>query len=105
MQRDGTIRGFAVDVSPEALGQRLFALIDMRFASGVSATDFERKVAGLPGVLSYALTTGRSDCTLKVAVRDQDELVKVIEGLRERFGAVETYSRIVLRERTFPPRL
>ncbi|MFN2529515.1 MAG: Lrp/AsnC family transcriptional regulator [Candidatus Baltobacteraceae bacterium] len=103
MQRDGTIRGFSVDVSAEALGRRLFAFIDLRFAPGTAATDFISQIAAMPHVLSYALTTGRSDCTVKVAVADQSDLVSVIEEMRARFGAVETYSRIILREQYFAP--
>ncbi|MDQ6929594.1 MAG: Lrp/AsnC family transcriptional regulator [Candidatus Eremiobacteraeota bacterium] len=105
MQRDGTIRSFSVDVSPQALGQRLFALIDMRFAAGTVATDFERELAGMRHVLSYTLTTGRSDCMLKVAVADQDNLAQVLDDFRTRFGAVETYSRIILREHSYAPKI
>jgi Lrp/AsnC family leucine-responsive transcriptional regulator len=103
MQREGTIRGFSVDVSPEALGRRLFALVDLRFAPGTVATEFEKRIAGVPHVLSYTLTTGRSDCTLKVSLADQSDLAAVLDDLRLRFGAVETYSRIILREQSYPP--
>jgi Lrp/AsnC family leucine-responsive transcriptional regulator len=100
MRRDGTIQGFSVDVAPEALGHRLFALIDLRFAPGTSADVFEKNIAGRRGVLGFTLTTGRSDCTIRVAVSDQNQLVELIEELRE-FGATETYSRIILREKRY----
>lgn len=77
MQREGTIRGFSVDVSAEALGRRLFALVDLRFAPGTVATEFEKRIAGVPNLLSYTLTTGRSNCTLKVSLADQSELAAV----------------------------
>ena len=101
MQRDGTIRGFSVDVAPEALGQRIFAFIDLRFAPGVSSQAFESDIAKHPRVLAFMFTTGRSDCTLRVAVGDQDELHSLIEELRG-FGALDTYTRIIVREETFP---
>lgn len=103
MQREGTIRGFSVDVSPEALGHRIFALIDVRFGPGVSADAFERGMRTLPAVLSFTLTSGRSDCTLRVAVREQHQLHEFIEDIRAHFGAAETYSRIILAETTYAP--
>jgi len=102
MRNEGTIRGFGIDVSPEALGHGLLALIDVRFGGGIRADEFERRIAGLPGMLGYTLTTGRSDCTLRIAVQDQNELVETVEVLRAKFGALETYTRVILRERSFP---
>ena len=99
----GTIRAIRADIDPAALGRRLFAYVDVRMQPGVRADDFERALRDVPNVLSAALTTGRFDFTLHVGCADQSALVHLIETLRTRCGAHETYSRIVLRETSFEP--
>ena len=49
-------------------------------------------------VQSAALMTGSFDFAVRVACRDQDDLVIVTEYLRNKAGAQETYSRVILRE-------
>ena len=99
---EGAIAGFAAEISPEALGLRLQAYIDVKLRSECAADDFERRLEGVPGVLGCVLTTGSFDYMLRVACRDQNDLVRVTEYLRKTGGAAETYSRIILRERRFP---
>lgn len=96
----GTIRRFTAELDPAAHGMRLAAFVDLRLAPGTAADAFEAALRTVTGVVSAALTTGSFDYTLRVAVADEAELVTLVEALRAR-GAVETYSRIVLREREF----
>ena len=63
---------------------------------------FESELEHQPGILECTLTTGRFDYELRVACRDQSDLVRIVEYLRTQGGAAETYSRIVLRQRRFP---
>jgi Lrp/AsnC family leucine-responsive transcriptional regulator len=98
---EGTIRAFRAEIDPAALGRGLFAYVDLRMKPGVTAATFERRLRGVVGILSATLTTGRFDYTLRVACADQNALVDVIETLRAKCGAEETYSRIILRETTF----
>jgi Lrp/AsnC family transcriptional regulator, leucine-responsive regulatory protein len=98
----GVIAGFAAQISAEALGLRLEAYVDVKLRSECPADDFERRLEGVPGLLECVLTTGSFDYMLRIACRDQDDLVRVAEYLRTTAGAAETYSRIILRQRRFP---
>jgi|SRR5579862_5093933 len=98
----GAIRGFSAQVDPVLLGLRLAAFIDVKLRSDCAADDFERALEALSGVVEVTLTTGQFDYTLRVACRDQADLVRIVEYLRTTGGAAETYSRIVLRDRRFP---
>jgi Lrp/AsnC family leucine-responsive transcriptional regulator len=93
-----TIRGFHAEIDPVAAGRPLLAYVDLRMKPGVKAVTLEKCLRGVPGIVSATLTTGRFDYTLRVACASQDDLVSVIETLRGKCGAEETYSRIILRE-------
>jgi Lrp/AsnC family leucine-responsive transcriptional regulator len=94
----GVIRGFYTDVDPASDGRKLFAFVDLRLGEGVAAANFERLAAAVRGVESMTLTTGHFDYTLRVGCADQQSLVDIIEALRVKCGARETYSRIIIRE-------
>ena len=96
------ISGFSAVIDPASLGMGLSAYIDVKLQRDRSADDFERVLEKLDGVLSYTLTTGQYDYTLRVACRDQADLVRIVEHLRTVAGAADTYSRIVLREKRLP---
>ena len=102
LERLGIITGFGVRIAPDALGLGFHALLDVKLNSEQSADDFERDLAKTPAVIGYTLTTGRFDYTLRVACADRAELVRLVEQLRMRGGAAETYSRVILREHEFP---
>jgi len=44
------------------------------------------------------LTTGRSDYSVRVAAKDQADLIKIVDDLRDECAVVETYTRVILRE-------
>jgi Lrp/AsnC family leucine-responsive transcriptional regulator len=98
----GVISRFAAEISAEALGLRLQVYIDVKLRSECPADDFERRLEGLSGLLECVLTTGSFDYMLRVACRDEHDLVRLTEYLRTTAGAAETYSRIILRQRRFP---
>ena len=52
----------------------------------------------MPGVVSMAILTGSFDVRLRVACRDQADLVRLIETLRSRAGLQETNSTVIWRE-------
>jgi Lrp/AsnC family leucine-responsive transcriptional regulator len=93
----GTIRRFRTEIDPSAGGARLAAYIDLRLATGTSASAFEVALRTMSDVVSASLTTGNFDFTLRVAVADETALAALIEDLRAH-GASETHSRIILRE-------
>ncbi|MDK2123073.1 Lrp/AsnC family transcriptional regulator [Parachitinimonas caeni] len=98
LQLAGAIRGFHADLDLAALGWPLQALVDVKLRPGVSATQFESMLKLIPGVLGAQLLTGTFDYLLRVACADQQDLVRVVEALRETAGAQETYSRLILRD-------
>jgi Lrp/AsnC family transcriptional regulator, leucine-responsive regulatory protein len=98
MMAEGTIRTIAAKLNPAKLGRPLEAQIDVKLRQGVSAASFEKALQGVAQIQSATLMTGSFDYAVRVACRDQDDLVSVTEYLRNKAGAHETYSRVILRE-------
>ena len=98
MTRDGTIRSVRAIVDPAALGMTVEAQIDVKLRPTTSAEAFERAIRGLPQVMTATLLTGSFDYALRVACADRADLAAVTETIRNKAGAQETYSRIILRE-------
>lgn len=92
------IREFHAEIDHLRLGFALQAYIDVRLRPGTSAKDFEAVAMNLPGVVNAAILTGALDFRLRVACRNESELVQLIETLRSRAGAQETSSTVILRE-------
>ena len=95
---NGTIVGIHAVVDPAALGLTLEAQIDDKLRPTTSADDFERAIRDVPQVLTATLVTGSFDYALRVACSDRADLAAVAETIRNRGGAQETYSRVILRE-------
>lgn len=98
MLADGVIRGITAQVNPAKVGRPLEAQIDVKLRHGVSAADFENALHSATQVQSATLMTGSFDFAVRVACRDQDDLMTVTEYLRNKAGAQETYSRVILRQ-------
>jgi Lrp/AsnC family transcriptional regulator, leucine-responsive regulatory protein len=98
LHSSGVIRGFHARLDPALLGLSLEAYIDVRLQSGTSAHNFEAAVMKLQGVVSVAILTGSFDVRLRVACKDQTDLVNLIESIRARIGAQETNSTVICRE-------
>jgi Lrp/AsnC family leucine-responsive transcriptional regulator len=98
MTRDGTIRSVRAVIDPAALGTTIEAQIDVKLRPTTSAEAFERALRGLPQVMTATLLTGSFDYALRVACVDRADLAAVTETIRNKAGAQETYSRIILRE-------
>lgn len=92
------IRGFHADLDLAALGYRLFAFVDIKTGAKAGIDTLEAALAELPQVQRATWTTGNFDFTLEVACRDQEDLVRLIEKLRERVPISETYTRVIGRE-------
>jgi len=102
LERAGIIRGYGAHLDPAALGLGLEAYIDVKLRTDTPAERFEAALQRIPGIVQLVLTTGGSDYTIRVACKDQADLVRLIEALRAAVPIAETYSRLVLRERHFP---
>ena len=94
----GTIVGIHAVVDPAALGLTIEAQIDVKLRPTTTAEAFERAIRDVPQVSTATLVTGSFDYALRVACSDRADLAAVTETIRERAGAQETYSRIILRE-------
>jgi Lrp/AsnC family transcriptional regulator, leucine-responsive regulatory protein len=98
LQAANIIRGFHAEIDTGKLGLSLQAYIDVRLRPGTSAQNFESVAMKLPGVVSAAILTGALDFRLRVACKDQSDLVHLIETLRARAGVQSTNSTVILRE-------
>ena len=96
--QDGAIVGIHAIVDPAALGLTIEAQIDVKLRATTSADDFERAIRDVPQVLTATLVTGSFDYALRVASSDRADLAELTETIRNKAGAQETYSRIILRE-------
>lgn len=97
----GTIVGIHAVVDPAALGLTIEAQIDVKLRPTTTADAFERAIRDVAQVSTATLVTGSFDYSLRVACSDRADLAAVTETIRERAGAQETYSRIILREVRF----
>ena len=98
LQSKGIIRHFRASLNPALLGLALEAYIDVKLQTDISAERFAAVVTKLPGVVSMAILTGSFDMRLRVACKDQADLVRLVETLRSRAGAQETNSTLILGE-------
>lgn len=94
----GVIRGFHADFDQAKLGQSLEAYVDVRLKPGTSAKMFETVAMKFSSVLSMTAMTGALDFRLRVACRDQTDLVQLIEVLRSKAGVQETNTSLILGE-------
>lgn len=101
--KEGAVRAIRADIDPAVVGRPVEVQIDVKLRPDVSAEDFERALCLLPQVVGATLMTGTYDYVLRVACTDRADLVNVTETLRSRSGALETYSRLILREVRLPP--
>ena len=98
LQRSGVITGFTTHLDPEAIGRPLVAMIDIRLRPTVTMAEAEAALRKLPQLVNAAHVTGRSDYVLDVACRDRADMDDLITTLNEQVGAVETETRLILRD-------
>ncbi len=84
-------------VNLRMVGRVLDAFIDLRLPPTINPDDFERPVTKLPAVREVAFVTGRFDYQVRAACIDMDDLDHTVRALRQRAGAAQTETRIILR--------
>ena len=104
LMKSGVIEGFRADISLAATGLALQSYVDVKLRTSVAADEFEEAVTKISGVLQVTLTTGSFDYSRRVACKDQQDLVRLVEELRAVVPVTETYSRVILRELTIAKR-
>jgi Lrp/AsnC family transcriptional regulator, leucine-responsive regulatory protein len=99
--RTGVITGFTATVNLERVGRSMDAFVDVSLLPSVRPEDFEAEIAQIQAVRELAFVTGRFDYHLRVACADVDELDQTVRTIRERAGAAQTETRIVLRSTAY----
>jgi Lrp/AsnC family transcriptional regulator, leucine-responsive regulatory protein len=97
LRRAGVITGFVALVDPAAGGRVLEALVGVTLARGTDSDDFATAAARLEPVTELLHLSGEPDYQLRVACRDTAELDVLLRTLRNRLGAADTETTIVLR--------
>ena len=97
LRKAGVITGFVVLVDPAMGGRALEALVGITLRPGVDSDQFATEAAQLQPVIEVLHLTGAPDYQLRVACRDTAELDALLRTLRNRHGAADTDTTIVLR--------
>ena len=84
-------------MDPAAGGRVLEALVGVTLRRGVDSDAFAVAAAKLEAVVEVLHLTGAPDYQLRVACRDTAELDALLRTLRNRVGAADTETTIVLR--------
>jgi Lrp/AsnC family leucine-responsive transcriptional regulator len=91
------IKGFHADVDLAQVGLPLQAYIDVKLVAAMNAKKFEASLSMLARVISVEILTGTFDLRLKVACKDQEDLIHVIENIRSMTGVQETHTNMICR--------
>ena len=97
LRQAGVITGFSALVDPAAGGRVLEALVGVTLRRRVDSDAFAVAVAKLEPVVEVLHLSGAPDYQLRVACRDTAELDALLRTLRNRLGAADTETTIVLR--------
>jgi DNA-binding Lrp family transcriptional regulator len=91
------IRGFYADLDLGQLGLMVQAYIDVKLIAGAHAKKFETAISTVESVVRIEILTGTFDLRIKVACRDQEDLIRTIEEIRSKGGVHETNSVLICR--------
>jgi Lrp/AsnC family leucine-responsive transcriptional regulator len=97
LRQAGVITGFVALIDPAAGGRHLEALVGVTLRRGTDSDAFAIAVARLEPVLEVLHLSGAPDYQLRVACRDTAELDAFLRTLRNRAGALDTDTTIILR--------
>jgi Lrp/AsnC family leucine-responsive transcriptional regulator len=97
LRNAGVIRGFTALIDPAAGGRHLEALVGVTLARDTDSDEFAILAARLEPVIEVLHLSGAPDYQLRVACRDTAELDALLRTLRNRVGAADTETTIVLR--------
>ncbi|MBU4609075.1 Lrp/AsnC family transcriptional regulator [Achromobacter sp. GG226] len=100
MEAAGVIRGYTIDVDPEALGYQDTVIVHVTLESHSEETlyEFGRALAEIPEVLEALLVSGDYDYYIRIAVRDTRDYERLLrEKLYRIPGIRHSKSSFVLR--------
>lgn len=95
LRRDGVIRRWTVEVSPEALGLGVLAFIGLRASR--PCAELVEPIVAFPEVVEYHAAAGALGALLKVRTTTLDELNGLVERLRRVPGIEGTETTVVLK--------
>jgi Lrp/AsnC family leucine-responsive transcriptional regulator len=98
LQEIKVISGFHAKVDRARLGAPLDAYIDIRLRPETSVGSFESWAVKISGVMTFAIVTGEFDCRVRVACRDQADLMRLVEELRSGAAIQGTSTTVICRE-------
>jgi len=102
LQEIKMISGFHAKVDRARLGVPLDAFIDIRLRYETSASSFETWAVKISGVMTFAIVTGEFDCRVRVACKDQADLMRLVEELRAGGAVQGTNTTVICREVEVP---
>ncbi|RNL83224.1 Lrp/AsnC family transcriptional regulator [Halostreptopolyspora alba] len=105
LRERGVIRGYRADVSLEALGRDVQAMISVRIRppSRRNIEGFREWVSRLPETIAVFVTSGRQDFLVHVAVPDTNGLYAfVIDRLTQRPEVADVETSVVYEHRRVP---
>ena len=103
LREAGVITAFVAVIDPAAGGRQLEALVGVTLARGTDSDAFASLASRLDAVTEVLHLSGEPDYQLRVACRDTAELDVLLRTLRNRAGAADTETTIILRSGP-PPR-
>jgi Lrp/AsnC family leucine-responsive transcriptional regulator len=98
LQEIKLISGFHAKVDRARLGAPLGAYIDIRLRSDTRAASFEVLAVKVSGVMTFAAVTGEFDYRVRVACKDQADLMRLVEELRAGGAVQGTNTTVICRE-------
>ena len=96
LEREGVLRGSAVDVDPKALGLGVSALVWLQQREGVDSDELVARLREVPEIEDCWFVAGEEAFVAKVRVADLDDLDRTLRVLRQVPGITRTRTTVVL---------
>jgi DNA-binding Lrp family transcriptional regulator len=96
LSRTGVVRGWGPEISAEALGYPVMALVTLEIRQGAGHDVVARHLAAIPEVLEAFTITGTGDMWCRVVARSNADLQRVIDRVVAHDGIVRTSTVIAL---------
>ncbi|BCU68984.1 Lrp/AsnC family transcriptional regulator [Stygiolobus caldivivus] len=96
LKENGVIKGFYVDIDPEAIGYNVVAFVLIK-ADPKKYESVLNRISQFNEVLEIYDVTGEYYAMLKVRVKSREELAKVLDQIGNMEGVTSTYTMFVLR--------
>ncbi|MDT7875200.1 MAG: Lrp/AsnC family transcriptional regulator [Sulfolobaceae archaeon] len=96
LKDNGVIKGFYVDINPEAIGYNIMAFVLIK-ADPKKYEEILKRITEFKEVFEIFDVTGEYYALLKVRVKSREELASVLDKIGNMEGVTSTYTMFVLR--------